>query len=269
MSRTIAIAGLGWLGKPLLDRLQLLGYQVKASVTSDEKVRTLKHSGIDAFRLEISEAGVSGAVSDFLADVDSLVIMIPPGLRRNTGANYVMKMTHLLNEINKASVNKVILVSSTSVYDDAQQKVTENTIPKPSTLAGKQLLEVEQLFFSAKDLTTSIVRFGGLFGGNRQPTRYLAGRKDLRNGNSPVNLIHRDDCIGILTEIISQNAYGHCFNGVAPQHPTKESYYTKRAKELGMTPPTFSETNKSDTYKQVDSERIDLILGYDFIHPLQ
>ena len=209
MGKTVAIAGLGWLGRSFAQRLQILGYNIKGSVTSLQKASTLQQSGIDAFHVEISETGVVGPVQGFLSNTDYLVIMIPPGIRRNTGADYVLKMTHFLAEIEKSSVTNIILVSSTSVYNDSQGIVTEKTIPKPASLAGKQLLEVENMFFSSKKLSVSIVRFGGLFGGSRQPARYLAGRKALRNGNAPVNLIHRDDCIGILLEIIKQEAFGH------------------------------------------------------------
>ena len=268
MSKTIAIAGFGWLGKPFALHMQNLGYQLKGSATSLEKATILQKGGFDAYHLEISESGVSGSPQAFLEKVDYLVIMIPPGLRRNTGANYVLKMTHFLAEIEKSKVEKVILVSSTSVYDDAQGKVTEKSLPKPKGLAGKQLLDVEQLFFASEKIKTSIVRFGGLFGGSRQPTRYLAGRENLIDGNAPVNLIHRLDCIGILSEIIKQDAFGHVFNAVTPQHPSKSNYYTKKAVQLGLVPPFFAKEEKGDVFKQVDSELLDLVLKYNFKHRL-
>jgi nucleoside-diphosphate-sugar epimerase len=267
MSKTVAIAGLGWLGKPFALHLQTLGYRIKGSVTSLLKASELQKSGFDTYVVEISESGVSGSVQTFLSKADYLVIMIPPGLRRNTGADYVKKMTFFLSEIEKAEVSKVILVSSTSVYGDSQGKVTEKILPKPNSQAGRQLLEVERLFFSSQKLSTSIVRFGGLFGGSRQPVRYLAGRKDLNNGNAPVNLIHRDDCIGILSEIIKQDAFGHLFNGVLPQHPHKSDYYSKRAIKLGLFPPSFAK-DKGELFKQVDSELLDLVLTYKFKHRL-
>ncbi|MGK0426166.1 MAG: nucleoside-diphosphate-sugar epimerase [Ulvibacter sp.] len=268
MSKQIAIAGFGWLGKPFGLHLQNLEYLVKGSATSLEKATLLQKSGFDAYHLEISESGVSGSPQAFLEKVDYLVIMIPPGLRRNTGANYVLKMTQFLSEIEKSKVEKVILVSSTSVYDDAQGKVTEKTIPKPAGMAGKQLLEVEQLFFTSEKIKTSIVRFGGLFGGSRQPARYLAGRDNLIDGDAPVNLIHRSDCIGILSKIIKQDAFGHIFNAVTPQHPSKSDYYTKKAVQLGLVPPSFAKEERDEVFKQVDSELLDLVLKYNFKHSL-
>lgn len=268
MSKTIAIAGLGWLGQPFAQRLMTLGYRVKGSVTSLKKASSFQNRGFNAFPLELSEQGISGEPKAFLKDVTILVCMIPPGLRRNTGADYVAKMKHFLGAIEASSVKKLVLVSSTSVYSDSQGHVFETNVPKPNSNAGLQLLEVEQLFFNAPSFKTTLVRFGGLYGGSREPVKYLAGRTELNGGAAPVNLIHRDDAIGILSEIIKQDAFGHIFNAVSPQHPLKKEYYTHRAKELQLEPPNFSEEIENSTYKKVDSKNLDLVLGYSFIHAL-
>ncbi len=268
MNKTVAIAGLGWLGQPLAYRLANLGYTVKGSVTTVEKASLLQQNSFDAYPVEISESGVSGKVNALLKNVDYLIIMIPPGLRRNTGADYVLKMTNFLEEIKKASIQKVVLVSSTSVYDDSQGKVTEKVEPKPETIAGKQLRQVEELFLHTAELQTTVVRFGGLYGGSRQPANYLAGRKDLLDGDAPVNLINRQDCINILTEILKQEAFGIVFNAVNPDHPKKADFYIKKAKEMGLEVPTFTKMDSEQTFKQVDSENLKKILGYEFKNKL-
>jgi len=262
MNKNIGIAGLGWLGLPLAQQLQLFGYAVKGTVTRLEKATTLQNSGINAFPLTLTEDGLQGNVDGFLKDLDVVIIMIPPGLRRGTGADFVLKMTHFLEAMVAATIKKCILISSTSVYSDSQGEVTEKDLPKPDTESGRQLFQVEQLFFNAPFKTT-VVRFGGLLGGSRQPVRYLAGRTDLHNGNAPVNLIQREDCIGILIAIIQQDAFGHIFNAVHPSHPTKAEYYPEKAHELGLTPPSYSEFD-DETFKEVHSVHLDSILGYHF-----
>src|SRR5690606_12775483 len=103
-------------------------------------------NGFETYPLEISEKGIDGEINALLNNVECLIIMIPPGLRKNTGADYVLKMVHLLEAIKQSSVSKIILVSSTSVYDDLQGNVTEKDVPKPETISGKQLRQVEELF---------------------------------------------------------------------------------------------------------------------------
>ena len=131
-------------------------------------------------------------------------------------------------------------------------------------MAGKQLRQVEELFFNSEELQTTIVRFGGLIGGSRQPAKYLAGRKNLADGNAPVNLIHRDDCINILIEIVKQEAFGKVFNAVNPSHSKKAEYYFQKTKELGLEPPTFADTDSNEIFKKVDSENLKNILNYSF-----
>jgi len=264
MNREIAIAGMGWLGRPLAYRLQALGYGVKGSVTGREKADELRLAGYNVSVMQVSESGISPSVVKFLGDVDVLIVMIPPGLRKYSGSDYVLKMTHLLKAIEESEVNKVLFISSTSVYGDSQGKVDERDIPKPENEAGRQLLQAEQLFFTSSHFKTSIIRFGGLFGGSRQPVRYLAGRKGLRNGKAPVNLIHRDDCIEIIVRIIEQDAYGHIFNAVMPGHPTKRDFYTRLATEMNLIPPEYEKDSGKEIFKEVHSVNLKKILNYTF-----
>lgn len=254
--------GLGWLGLTLAQQLRFWGYNVRGTVTTFEKSEALKQKGLDAYEVFVTEQGVLGNLKGFLEHLDIVVIMIPPGLRRHSGSDYVLKMSNLLDELESAGIHKCLFVSSTSVYGDDQGKVTESDAPRPDSEAGRQLLQVEQLFFMAS-FRTSIVRFGGLVGGSRQPVRFLAGRTELSGGKAPVNLIEREDCIGILMEIIQKDAFGHIFNAVHPSHPTKDVYYTEKALELGLPIPVFREEEET-IFKEVHSQNVLQLLDYEF-----
>lgn len=264
MNKTVAIFGMGWLGQKLANHLDKLNYHVKGSVMTLEKATQLQQRGFDTYRIVISDHGVEGRTPALLKDVDYVVILIPPGLRRATGANYFLKMKHLAEEIEKHEIPNVIFASSISVYDDSQGRVTEQHTPEPETMSAKQLLESEQLFMNSSAFKTTVIRFGGMFGGSRQPLRYLAGRKNLKEGRAPINLIHREDCIGIITSIITNDAMGYIFNAVYPEHPAKADYYIERAKRVGLEPPSFESYYSMETYKRVDSENLDKILNYTF-----
>jgi len=267
MSRTIAIAGMGWLGLPLAQHLKNLGFDIKGSVTKLEKATKLQKSGFDVYAVTITEDGVQGSIRGLLNNATDLIVMIPPGLRGNTGSDYVLKMTHFLNEIEKSEVQNCVFISSTSVYGNNQKTVTEKDLPIPENEAGRQLFQVEQLFFTAS-FNTSIVRFGGLLGGTRQPVKYLAGRENLSGGEAPVNLIHRTDCIGIISEILKQQAFGHIFNAVHPSHPLKKVYYTEKASELGLQAPSYAVTHSEESFKEVNSVHVQELLNYSFTQAL-
>lgn len=260
---TIALAGLGWLGLPLAAQLKELGYTVKGSVTSGTKQQELSSYGIDVYKVEIAEDEIRGEIYSFLENSEILIILIPPGLRRNTGHNHALRMAQLLDAVEKSSIKKVILISSTGVYDDSQGHVTEADIPKPEDTKGKQLVEVEHIFFKSSAIETTVIRFGGLYGGSRNPVKYLAGRTGLNNGDAPVNMIHRQDCIGVILGVIYKNAFGHIINAVNPEHPSKKEYYTKQALKLGLEAPHY-EKDDTAVYKQIDSVNLKPLLGYTF-----
>ena len=165
--------------------------------------------------------------------------------------------------IEKSRIKKVVFVSSTSVYSDEILVVDETTITNPATESGKQLLEVEYLLKSNKNFKTTIVRFGGLIGEDRNPIKFLLGKKNVENPNSPINFIHQNDCIGILKKIIENNVWNETFNAVAPFHPTRKEYYTRKAIELGLEIPSFNELNLF-VGKIVLNDKVELVLGYEF-----
>lgn len=243
MSRPIGVIGCGWFGFPLAISLINEGYPVHGTTTSKEKIILLKNEGIVPFLIALTENDIVGGISKFLAQLDVLVINVPPRLRGSHRANYVKKVQLLHQEIKKSTLQKVIFVSSTSVYGNCTGEVTEATIPQPTTESGKQLLEAENIFKNDTNLQTTIVRFGGLIGPNRHPITMLSGRQELSNGNHPINLIHLDDCIRIITAVLRNSWWNETLNGVYPQHPSKREYYTNEANKRMLQIPDYKEDN--------------------------
>lgn len=253
--KNISILGCGWLGFALSENLVQSGYCVKGSTTSPEKFKDLEKAGIEPFQIQLTENGVKGDFAAFLEETNVLIIDIPPGLRRNPASDFVGKVKHLLPSIENAAFEKVILVSSTSVFEDSEgfPEYTETDVPNGTSNAARQLQEVEQLILSLSSTKGSVVRFGGLIGGNRHPAKYLAGRKNVSNGKAPVNLIEREDCIALLKQALEQKDIPKIMHGVFPKYPSKEAYYTQKARAIGLQPPEFS-TEKTAKGKQISSE---------------
>lgn len=264
----ISILGCGWLGFPLAKSLLQKGFLVKGSTTTMEKMSVLENAGIDSYLLALSEEEIKGDIDNFLSNSQILIIDIPPKLRGNSNENFVAKIQNLIPFIEKSSVEKVIFVSSTSVYSDAISidLITEKTIPNPDTESGKQLLEAEKILQNNSNFKTTIIRFGGLIGEDRHPIKFLAGRENLENPDGPINLIHQLDCIGILEGILEKNCFGEIFNAVAPFHPSRKVYYSKKAQELNLPLPKFDES-KPSVGKTISSEKVSTVLGYEFQIP--
>ncbi|MBG6186886.1 SDR family oxidoreductase [Flavobacterium sp. CAN_S2] len=262
----ISILGCGWLGYPLAKALLKNGFSVKGSTTSDEKIAILKNAGIKPFLIALSENKTSGNVTEFLENSEILIIDVPPKLRGSGTENFVSKIRNVISFIEKSSVEKVLFISSTSVYNDDEIFVTEETIAKPYTESGKQLLETEQLLQSNINFKTTVLRFGGLIGEDRHPIKFLAGRENLDNPDAPVNLIHQDDCIGIILKIIETDSWNETFNAVAPSHPSRKLYYTQKAMDLNLALPKFNSEQNSGG-KIILSARIENVLKYTFTKP--
>ncbi|NRT14584.1 nucleoside-diphosphate-sugar epimerase [Flavobacterium sp. 28A] len=268
--KQISILGCGWLGLPLAKALIEKEFTVKGSTTSIDKIALLEKVRIKPYVFALEINGTPDNLPDFLAGSDTLIIAIPPKLRGKnkdySDANahsFVKKIENLLPFVATSSVKNLLFVSSTAVYGDVNTTVNENTKPEPVTESGKQLLEIEELLHKNNHFKTTILRFGGLIGEDRNPARFLAGKENVANPDAPINLIDQKDCIGIILKIIATNTWGENFNAVAPYHPTRKEYYTQKAIEKNLIPPTFN-TEEASAGKIIDSDKLVKMLNYTF-----
>lgn len=262
----ISILGCGWLGLPLAKALLKKNYEINGSTTSTEKLQILADAGINPFLISLHEDAISGNITGLLQDCSTLILDIPPKLRGAGTENFVSKIRNLIPYIEKAGVENVLFISSTSVYGDQNTLVTEETIPHPDTESGKQLLATEQLLQSYIDFKTTIVRFGGLIGADRHPIKFLAGRENLENPDAPINLIHQEDCIGIINAILSQQVWDETFNAVTPYHPSRKEYYTQKAVDNDLALPKFDQQSLISG-KTISSSKTESVLKYTFAQP--
>lgn len=259
----ISILGCGWLGLPLAKSLLAKKHELKTSTTSEEKLEMLKNLELNPFLISISDV-IDGDISGFLKDTEILFIDIPPNLSKGENDDFTAKIKNLIPEIEKSSVQKVLYVSATSVYDDDEnfRNITEQTPENPVTESGKQMLKAEELLFENTNFQTTSLRFGGLYGEERHPIHYLSGKSGIANPDAPINLIGLTDCIGIIEKIIEKEAWNEVFNAVNPEHPSRKEYYNGKAISLGLSLVGFDES-KISVGKIIDSGKLER-LGYEF-----
>ena len=265
---TISILGCGWLGLPLAERLRDLGHHIKGSTTSEEKLQVLSGKKIQPFLLELTPDLNCNNCSDFW-DSDVLVLNIPPGRGRENIIKYhQQQIQSVIKAVSNSSIKFVVFISSTSVYPEQAGIVSEEDTEtgNASRPTGNALLEAERLLKKQSTFDTTIIRFGGLYGHDRHPVKYLAGRQNMKKGNAPVNLIHQEDCIAIIKKIIEKPIKGQVFNGVSDGHPPRKMYYPAVAKAMDLEPPTFGD-DKNKKYKIVSNRKLKMMLDYKFRHP--
>lgn len=263
----ISIMGCGWLGMPLAERLSKAGYNVKGSTTTPHKLEELQEKGIRPYLLNLQDENLEREAFKEFLQAQVLVLNIPPHLRSDGGEGYLKQMHLLLEFLSDSPISRILFVSSTSVYLDLNRVITEEDIVfTEEQQPDHMLLQSEKLFQQGEGWLTTVLRFGGLVGENRKPGRFLAGKKNVPNGDAPVNLIHLDDCLNILHRIIEADIWGQTFHACADKHPLRREFYHQAALSLGLTPPEFNDMDDTH-FKLINSQKIKDALSYNFLHP--
>jgi len=234
---TISILGSGWLGSPLANELSQT-YKIHLSTRTEEKKENLKSSNINTFLVDIDNLGKD--INGFLQS-DILIINLP--------SKNIDGFNKFLHYIKLSNIKRIIFISSTSVCSNA-------TSP---------LKTIEELFENI-NVKTTILRFGGLFGYGRNPANFFKNGRTVKNPNAPVNMLHRDDCISIIKEIIKQDIVDEVFNCCSPSHPTKKEFYTYCAVSSDLEIPIFDTVDDFSMHKIINSDKLISSLNYRFVH---
>jgi nucleoside-diphosphate-sugar epimerase len=265
LKQRISVIGCGWLGLSLAEHLISEGYAVKGSTTSSDKLKLLKEHQIEGFIVNLNETKISGDYSNFLSESDTVIINIPPGLRKNPNKNHVDEIRHLIAAVEEHHIKQVLYISSTSVFKDEAHfpKITDNTEPNAISNNGKQLIAIEKLFQNNSNFKATILRFGGLFDDQRHPSKFLSGRSNVKNPEAPINLIHKEDCIQIITAILKNKLWNKALNAVYPLHTDKKTYYSDYCRRLSIPVPEYNTTKKSEG-KVIQNNTLVQLLNYTF-----
>ena len=130
--KRVSVLGCGWLGKPLSISLLDEGYSVKGSTTTEEKLELLEMNNITPYIVNISEF----EEFDSFLNSDILIISIT--------SKDVDGFQNLISQIESSDVQKVIFISSTSVYGRLNKVMTEEAV-----VLKTPLTEIEDLFIES------------------------------------------------------------------------------------------------------------------------
>ena len=263
--KSVAIIGLGWLGLPLARYLKTIGWRVKGSKQSNEDAQKLSQIGIETYPFSLSEK-MNGLPDNIqpLFDVDALIITLPPS--GFSSQQYCENLAFLANQAKKQGVQHLIFTSSTSVFPDISGQFDESSPLSAETEIGKTLIKAEQCLFQSDISHCDILRLAGLIGKQRHPVKFLAGKHNLKQGNSPVNLVHLEDCIQAITALLMNPNGLRTYHLCAPVHPTRAEYYTKAAVFYDLSIPQF-ECSDSDPERIIMADKICRDLGFTYRYP--
>ena len=246
--KRVSVLGCGWLGKSMAISLLEEGYSVKGSTTTEEKLELLEMNNIESYIVNISEF----EEFDGFLNSDILIIAIT--------SKDVDGFENLISQIENSDVQKVIFISSTSVYGRLNKVMTEDDV-----VLKTPLTEIEELFRQNNFFETTIIRFAGLFGDDRQPSNWFKNGRKIPQPKGFVNMIHKEDCIEIIHTIIDQNCWDQTFNACSNHHPTRREFYTIAKLSNDFEVPEF-EDNDVYEWKIISSKKLQDVLDYTFIH---
>lgn len=250
--RCISVLGAGWFGLDLAQRLAKDGFEVKTSASSEEKNQFLKNLGFNSYLLNLDSVP---EMSDFF-NCDVLVLTVPPGKNQVESKK---RIKSVIEKIKTKNHIKVIYISSTSVYPDKEALMLEDDAESiVSTHSSVRMKDLEDFWIENLKERLCILRFGGLFGKNRNPANFFKNRK-LRKPNAPVNVTHLSECIEAVLCVIEQNAWNEIFNVVNPENLSRKEFYSM------FNPNLMIDEDSNSSGKRVSSEKIVKQLKVEFL----
>jgi nucleoside-diphosphate-sugar epimerase len=261
----VSILGCGWLGLPLGTFLKEQGIEVKGTTTHAEKLEVLKQKGIESYHISLQPHPEKEQLDNFpeFLKADVLVIAIPPQASQQGVQFHPLQIRHLSEQLKLSTINKIIYISSTSVYPEVGRDVDENETLSQEEDNSQAVIRAEELL-RALHRQVTILRCGGLMGYDRIPGKYIAGKKGVSNGETPVNFVHRDDVVRIIYEVIRQEKWDEVYNVVAPEHPKRSAIYQNNVEQFGYAAPELTPDPKAP-FKLVKSDKLVQDLGYSFV----
>lgn len=249
-SLRVLVVGAGWLGLPLAEALRAAGHVVQVSNRSGAS-EAFTAAGLPALALDLDQK-----LPDLTA-FDLVVASFPPAARGGNDTLYAERLERLCQALSPEA--RLVLVSSTSVYPQQAGTYDENSEPLADHALRRGEWVVLQHFPEAL-----ILRAGGLAGYDRLIGRYFSGR-ELTDPSQVVNLVHRDDVVGVALHLIHRQAQG-IYNVVAPEHPTKAVVYSADLARLKMAPFVVAAEPVVSAPRIISAEKL-LASGYSFLHP--
>lgn len=192
----VLIAGCGYVGTALAQSL-MPAHQVWAIRRRSDQLP----SGVEPLALDMSEpfALPAGVAFDWVFYTAAAAEFTHPAFQ----AAYVDGPRHLVDALAASGQRpkRVLYTSSTGVYGQREGEWVDDTTPaEPVDSTGRAVLQGEHTFLNSGWPSTA-VRYAGIYGPGRASLVHdlAAGRAGVTDVPMIANLIHRDDCVGVLS----------------------------------------------------------------------
>ncbi|MGJ7093775.1 NAD-dependent epimerase/dehydratase family protein [Vibrio hannami] len=261
----IAVIGAGWLGEPLARALNAKNHSCVVTRRTQEGLNSIE--GLSGFVANLSDTDAENNLTAHLTkhNIHTVIGSFPPGFRKGNGAEYAQWWQRLVKASLAASVKKIVMISSTTVYPSGKGVMTEELSNFINAKKDPQFSDKARLMLQAEQsvidsgLSFAIVRLSGLFGPNRNPARFISKLKAISR-SAPANMLHLDDAIA-ATVFAVEAIENETVNATTPETVSKADFYTRAAELAGLSSELPEIMDVSD--KRISSEKLTK-LGYQF-----
>ncbi len=275
----VLIVGCGYIGVPLGVELIRLGHEVFGVRRSADASEELKAAGIHPLLGDISRReDLEKLPSDFNWIINT--VSSTRGGVEEYEQVYLNGTRNLINWLTANPPMKFIYTSSTSVYGQTDgSPVKESSLTEPQSETGKILVETEKFLLDAareKNFPAVILRVAGIYGPDRGHLflQYLRNEAKISGkGERLINMIHRDDLIGVIMAALKNGRAGEIYNVVDDEPVPQIHFFRWLSETLGKYMPPFAgeaedtQRKRGLTQKKVSNRKLKMELGYQLKYP--
>jgi nucleoside-diphosphate-sugar epimerase len=274
----VLIVGCGYVGLPLGKELARLGHEVFGLRRSALAEAELQAAGITPLHADITRPETLVKLPH---DFDWVVNCTASG---GGGADdyrkiYLEGNRNLVAWLAKPPLKKFIYTSSTSVYGQNDGSiVTEKSPVEPEAPTSKVLVETETFLLAGAErrFPAVILRVAGIYGPGRGHwfKQFLRGEARIEgDGARWLNMIHRDDLIGIIMSALRKARPGEIFNAADNEPVSQKLFFEWLAAELQRPMPVAVPADakawrrRGVTNKRVSNAKLRAELNYKLQFP--
>ena len=275
----ILIVGCGYVGRPLGQELARLGHEVFGLRRSQLAAEELTAAGITPLHADITQPQT---LANLPRNFDWVVNCTASG---GGGAEdyrkiYLEGNRNLVAWLADSPPEKFVYTSSTSVYGQNDgSMVTEKSPVEPDAPTSTVLVETEKYLLAAvaqRRFPAVILRVAGIYGPGRGHgfKAFLRGEARIEgDGMRWLNMIHRDDLIGVIIAALRDARPGEIFNVADNEPVSQRTFFEWLAAELNRPMPPVvaadAETwrRRGVTNKRVSNAKLHAALKYAFQFP--
>ncbi len=275
----VLIVGCGYVGLPLGAELARAGHEVFGLRRSDAGGGELKAAGVTPLTGDITRAAELAALPGPFDWVVNTVSSTKGGAEEYREV-YLHGTRNLIEWLSATPPKKFVYASSTSVYGQTDgSQVKESSATEPASETSRLLVETEHLLLAAareKKFPAVILRVAGIYGPERGHLFLQYLRNEARiagQGERLINMIHRDDLVGVALAALKNGRPGESYNAVDDEPVAQIHFFRWLSETLGKWMPPFATEAENAarkrglTQKKVSNRKLKMELGYQFKYP--